>query len=227
MFMGVPTMYSHLLTWQDRHMDPQQQAAAAAAVRRVRAGQGQGQGLQDAGGQRLEWVLGTRGDPGLRGVCLLWVKATPEVLRTRPADVASRDLPVWPRGPTLKLRLTVSGSAACPGPIMQRWEELSGKQAGHAPSGPPLVMAIGHCRARQPTCAHDPSPMLTASRPTLTAHALLPHLLAPSRAGGPAVACPVPRAPDSHPPTHARTSPTHTPAHPYPTLSCPIPPRPH
>ncbi|KAL4430870.1 hypothetical protein ABPG75_006126 [Micractinium tetrahymenae] len=59
-FMGVPTMYSHLLTWRDNHMDAKQQAAAAAAARR--------------------------------------------------------------------LRLTVSGSAACPGPIMQRWEELSGNK---------------------------------------------------------------------------------------------------
>jgi hypothetical protein len=27
----------------------------------------------------------------------------------------------------VQLRLTVSGSAACPTPIMQRWEQLSGK----------------------------------------------------------------------------------------------------
>ncbi|PSC68906.1 malonate-ligase [Micractinium conductrix] len=57
-FMGVPTMYSHLLTWHDDHMTSEEQAAAAQAARR--------------------------------------------------------------------LRLTVSGSAACPEPIMQRWERLSG-----------------------------------------------------------------------------------------------------
>ena len=56
-FMGVPTMYSYLLTVYDK-MAPEEQAAARAAAAR--------------------------------------------------------------------LRLTVSGSAACPLPIMQRWEELSG-----------------------------------------------------------------------------------------------------
>ena len=29
-----------------------------------------------------------------------------------------------------KLRLTISGSAACPLPIMKRWSELSGGRAG-------------------------------------------------------------------------------------------------
>lgn len=28
----------------------------------------------------------------------------------------------------VQLRLTVSGSAACPAPIMQRWEQLSGRR---------------------------------------------------------------------------------------------------
>ncbi|PRW56153.1 malonate-- ligase [Chlorella sorokiniana] len=58
-FMGVPTMYSKLLSMYD-HMEPSQQQQAAAAARR--------------------------------------------------------------------LRLTVSGSAACPTPIMERWEQLSGEK---------------------------------------------------------------------------------------------------
>lgn len=32
--------------------------------------------------------------------------------------------------PVLQLRLTVSGSAACPTPIMERWEQLSGAACG-------------------------------------------------------------------------------------------------
>ena len=32
-----------------------------------------------------------------------------------------------------RLRLTVSGSAACPVPIMKRWEQISGKTRAHNP----------------------------------------------------------------------------------------------
>ncbi|KAL4426407.1 hypothetical protein ABPG77_004701 [Micractinium sp. CCAP 211/92] len=91
-FMGVPTMYSHLLTWRDRHMDPQQQAAAAAAARR--------------------------------------------------------------------LRLTVSGSAACPGPIMQRWEELSGSKLleryGMTETG--MLLGNPYAGERRPETVGQPFP---------------------------------------------------------------------
>ena len=42
-----------------------------------------------------------------------------------------------------RLRLTVSGSAACPLPVMQRWEELSG--AGSLPEG---MRTLPACRRR-------------------------------------------------------------------------------
>ena len=83
-FMGVPTMYSYLLSHYDS-MPAEQQAAARAAASR--------------------------------------------------------------------LRLTVSGSAACPLPIMQRWRQLSGET-------PPLhllpcacMLSCAHCpRMRLPGC---------------------------------------------------------------------------
>jgi len=50
-----------------------------------------------------------------------------------------------------RLRLTVSGSAACPLPVMQRWEELSGARpvdCGRTRAPPPPM------RAARPACAY-------------------------------------------------------------------------
>lgn len=66
-FMGVPTMYSHLLTWRDMHMDSQQQAAAAAAARRVREGWCLGCG-HGKGQAELQAALG-RGSRRRQQVC--------------------------------------------------------------------------------------------------------------------------------------------------------------
>lgn len=52
--------------------------------------------------------------------------------RIRPDQLSCLFPPPPCVSPVLQLRLTVSGSAACPTPIMERWEQLSG-----APCLPP------------------------------------------------------------------------------------------
>jgi acyl-CoA synthetase (AMP-forming)/AMP-acid ligase II len=101
-------MYSHLLSRYD-DMAPAQQAAAAEAARKVRR---QVAGQPGAGGSR--W----RSDVLLWGPCAVLLTAPLQQDAVAEATCAAL---LW-----LQLRLTVSGSAACPGPIMQRWRQLSG-----------------------------------------------------------------------------------------------------
>ena len=56
-----------------------------------------------------------------------------------------------------RLRLTVSGSAACPLPVMQRWEELSGpgslsQGSRHSVPGLPVAMCISDEQERHTPC---------------------------------------------------------------------------
>lgn len=50
--------------------------------------------------------------------------------RIRPDQLSCLFPPPPCVSPVLQLRLTVSGSAACPTPIMERWEQLSGARCG-------------------------------------------------------------------------------------------------
>ena len=76
--------------------------------------------------------------------------------RIRPDQLSCPCPPPPCVSPALQLRLTVSGSAACPTPIMERWEQLSG--APCLPP-PPLVADGGvfKWRALRPflRCLHD------------------------------------------------------------------------
>lgn len=145
--MGVPTMYSHLLS-RYADMAPAQQAAAAEAARKVRR---QVAGQPGAGGSR--W----RSDVLLWGPCAVLLTAPLQQDAVAEATCAAL---LW-----LQLRLTVSGSAACPGPIMQRWQQLSGdmpcRHGSHQcarclPKAPVHPHASAHSsrRRRLPLCLY-------------------------------------------------------------------------
>lgn len=125
-FMGVPTMYAKLLSAYDS-MEPQQQQAAAAAARRVSHSTHPCPLHQQPLPPLLGWLGAPRADR----------------LRTRSPAPA----------PPPQLRLAVSGSAACPTPIMQRWEALSG-----APPAVACCCGRGSAACALPALQRRPSP---------------------------------------------------------------------